>query len=281
MMQRIAVLTCAVLLVAAGAFAQVADDVKGTVAYVDLGAKTITFTDGRIMHYDPRSVIMVDGKVVTLGEVRPGTAIALRPAPATAVVVPGPPQQAVAVSPPVVSHPPVDVSGRVASVDRQNGIITFQDGRMVRVMPNGRMYQSVGLASIQPGSDVLVGDALPIGFRGTGSTMIGTPSAWTDRDMMGRVTSIDSSGGQIILSDGTILAVGPSTRMQMWNGQVVTINDLRPGDEVVVRVRQAPAAVAVPTAPVVTGDVRSPGFRGYRAALDTDYVVIVRRPESP
>src|SRR5262245_19940053 len=151
MIQRIAVVACAVLLLVTGvSFAQVADDVKGTVAYVDLGARTITFTDGRILHYDPRSVILVDGKEVTLGQIRPGASVVLRaaPAPATAVVVPapapivvvpGPAQQAMAVPP--VTHPPVDVSGRIASVDRQSGIITFQDGRMVRVPPGGRVYQ--------------------------------------------------------------------------------------------------------------------------------------------
>src|SRR5205085_9955462 len=108
-------------------------------------------TDGRIVHFDPKSKILVAGKEVTLGEVRPGSMVALVPGASTTAatapsVVASPPT--VTMSPPpatitqgasvpassaVRSPAAVDVSGRVASVDPATSIVTFQDGRMVRV----------------------------------------------------------------------------------------------------------------------------------------------------
>src|SRR5438045_4172520 len=97
MMQRIGSVVCAVLLLTAGAvWAQSSGNTEGTVAYVDIRANTITFTDGRIVHFDPRSKILVNGKEVVLGEVKPGSMVVLVPGTAGTVVT----------APPVVATPP-------------------------------------------------------------------------------------------------------------------------------------------------------------------------------
>jgi hypothetical protein len=290
MKQRIGIVLCAaVLLMAAGAaWAQNSGNAEGTVAYVDVVANTITFTDGRIVHFDPRSRILVNGKEVTLGEVRPGSLVVLMPAgstmaaaPATittspsgtvttvpsTAVVPGPRVPAAAT---VSTHPPVDLSGRVASVDPSTGLITFQDGRMVRVS-GGQIWQQVPLAGIQPGSEIVVSNAVPVGYRSFPS--------WSERDVMSRVVSIDPSGHSMLLSDGTVVTVSPNTKMHLATGQVLTINELKPGDQIIVRV--APGAqAAVSGSPTIvtpgTTTVRTLPKTGYYARLDADQIVIIR-----
>ena len=70
---------------------------------------------------------------------------------------------------------PVDVTGTVAQFDRQNGVITFQDGRAVQLNSQSAVYQAapgastqsgnppawqpVLAASIQPGSQIYVHNA--------------------------------------------------------------------------------------------------------------------------
>jgi hypothetical protein len=210
-------------------------------------ARTITFTDGRIVQLQPGSRIYVDGREVTFSQLRPGAVVALAPSggvPSTAVP-----------SPSVRPHPPVDVNGTVASVDRQTGVITFQDGRMVRAT-EGRVWQRVGINGIQPGADVLVGSALPVGYGP------GAPAAnWSEYHRMGRVNWVDPSGTQVVLNDGTTVAVGPSTQMQVAGGRAVTITDLRPGDQVVIRAR--------PSAPVAGAPVD--------ASFAAEQIIIVRR----
>jgi hypothetical protein len=301
MKQRIASIACAALLFAGGgAWAQNSGNTEGTVAYVDLGANTITFTDGRIVHFDPRSRILVNGKQVTLGEVRPGSLVVLMPsagtvttgpstittapssttittAPSTTTIVPGASVPAAAT---VRTHPPIDLSGKVVAADAATGVITFQDGRMVRV-DGGQVWQKTSVASIRPGSEIMVSNAVPVGFR---SSMM---QQWGERDMMGRVVSVDPSASTVLLSDGTVVTVSPSTRMQMATGQTLTISELKPGDQIVVRVTPgaAPAAVTgsttttvIPHGATVTpgAAVRSLPATGYYARLDADHIVIIR-----
>jgi len=259
---------------------------EGTVAYVDLKANTITFTDGRIVHFDPRSRIMVDGKEVTLGEVRPGAMVVLMPGATTAVAAPAP--GVVTTAPPATTaivpgrgvpaaattrYSGSEVSGRVAAVDPATGIITFQDGRMVRVS-GGYVWQQVGLAGIQPGTDILVSNAAPVGFR---SSMMPT---WTERDIMGRVISVDPAANQVMLSDGTIVTVSPATKMALAGGQALTVRELQPGDQIVVRVTPAGTAQVATPGVVTSGtSVNTLPGSGYRARLAADQVVIIRQTE--
>jgi hypothetical protein len=379
MMQRIGTFVCAALLLTAG-MAWSADNagrVEGTVAAVDPGARTITFTDGRIVHYDPRMVVLVDGRAVQLTEIRPGSAIVMAPpasvpvavtdriegtvaaidpvtrtvtltdgrvlqydprsrvyvgnrevaltevrpgsvilmmpggpstsstvvtpvpgatsstvvvpggtsstvvvpgATAGTIVTPGPTQQAMAQPPQALrTHPPIEAMGTIASVDRLNGIVTLQDGRMLRVT-DGNIWQPVRLGTLQPGTQVYLSNAQPAGYRAAGAAVPApTITTWTDRDVMARVQRVDPTGNRIILSDGTVVAVSPGTRMHMHSGQAIAVRDLRPGDEIVIHMRE-PATAAVVTG--ATTDVRA-ARPGDFASIDADWIVVVRRPEAP
>jgi hypothetical protein len=250
--------------------------IGGTVASVDPVAKTIRFTDGRIVQLDPRSRIFINGREVTFGEVRPGVVVTMNsPAPSTSVtVVPGPTQQTAVALP--RSPSPVDVSGTIASFDRQTGIITLQDGRMVRLSNDGgTAWQLVRSDTLRPGSQVFLSRAIPVGFRAAGAA----PS-WNDPNLaMGRVVNVDPGGSQILLSDGTVVRVNPSTSMQAVGGQNVTITELSPGDQVVMHMRQPASVAVVPTPSSYPGAVASP-WPGYRAIIDADQVVVIRYPEA-
>jgi hypothetical protein len=173
-------------------YSATAGSVKGTVQYVDPAAKTIIFNDGTLVQLEPNSRIFVNGKEVALAELRPGAAAVLSsPAPAVRPI----PAPSPAVAPPASlsrSASPVEVSGTVASVDRQNGLITFRDGRVVRAS-EGDVWQHVRMSSIQPGADVLVSNAMPVGF---GAAAAPSPS-WAESNMMGRSPALARPGERL------------------------------------------------------------------------------------
>jgi Cu/Ag efflux protein CusF len=254
--------------------------ITGTVAAIDPTAKTVTFTDGRVVQLDPSARMFINGQEVTFNDIKPGVAVAMAPP----VVTPGPPHPAAVPSTTLYrSQPLVDASGTVASVDRQNGIITLQDGRMLRVTSEARVWQAVGMSSVQTGSEVFLSNAMPMGYRSAGAVQ-----TWTDRDVMGRVIRVDDTGNQILLADGTVVTVSPSTRMVMASGQTVTIRDLKPGDQVVVRVGQPAGTAQVVTPPATSPRVVAdqpaysaslPAYRG--AVLMADQIVVIRQTQAP
>jgi hypothetical protein len=252
---------------------------SGTVSYVDPVAKTITFTDGRVVQFDPRSRIFINGREVTFGDVRPGVVVMLNPsAPSSTVVLPGPTQQTAVAVPSTPA--PVDVSGTIASIDRRTGILTLHDGRMLRLSEQGQVWQLVRTDTLRPGAHVLLSKAYPVGYQATGSSQ-----AWNNDPnvTMGRIVNVDPGGSLVLLSDGTVVRLNSSTTMQVPGGQTVTIKDLRPGDELVVHLRQ-PSGVAstqtiVPAQTVTPGAAVTPAWQGYRAVIDADQVVVIRYPE--
>ena len=272
MQQRLALIT--IVLCLAVATSARAEEVKGTVQSVDAAGRILTLTDGRIVHLEPSTRVLVDNKVATIESLRPGTQVLVVTGPA--VAAPG--TVAVTAPPP---HPPVDASGTVASIDSQSRIITFQDGRMVQATDRTVIWQPMQIATLRPGTQVFVRDAQPVGYRQSWSTV----PAGSSREMMGTVMRVDQGQNLILLSDGTVIRVSPSTKLQMGNQQVA-MSQLRPGTEVVVRVNPATATTAIPPAAgtatsSTSGSAlpRQSGFFG--ATLDASEVLIVRRPESP
>lgn len=260
----------------------VPDDLGGTVAHVDTVAHTITFTDGRIVHYDPLWRILVNGREVAITEVAPGAVIAMAPAGTpTRVMAPGTPQRAAAqvpVAPGTVTHPPITASGTVTHVDPAARTITFEDGRTVTV-PEGHVWQAVPLDRILPGTQVSVTNAVPAGtVRDTRGAMAPPATAapgwvWTDREMTGRVAVVEPRGSQIVLADGTTVLVTPSTSVQTTSAQAIAVNELRPGDQVVVQVQQV--------VPIVDYDAgETTAFRRARGDMRTTRTDIVRTPST-
>ncbi len=64
---------------------------------------------------------------------------------------------------PVPGQPPVTVSGVVAGFDAATGILTFADGRMVKLTSQSQIIQMDGIA-LRPGVRVVVQNTLPVGM---------------------------------------------------------------------------------------------------------------------
>jgi hypothetical protein len=257
MIRRVVTMVCvAVLLVAGGAWAQ--SEVRGVVSHVDPATRTVYFTDGRIVQLKPGSTLLMNGQPVLLESIRPGTTIVLAPPGTTTTTVTTITQQpagsATQVSPPVpnaappVLAPPspVNVTGTVARTDPLSQTITFQDGRMVKVAPNTMVWQQApAISSILPGAQVFVRDAMPVGYVPSGSAAASPPGQY----VMGTVARVDPGVHQIVLSNGAVVQVSPTSTLRSGN-QRVAIATLRPGDEIVIQVRN-PATVAAPAGAIV------------------------------
>jgi hypothetical protein len=270
MWQRIRVfcLTCAVsLFLAAGAYAaNVA--VKGTVATYDPVTGMITFTDGRVARVEPGSRILIDGRQAALTEVAPGAVVVLLPAAAgqAEVVQPQPAPSSIP-----YSGTAGGVKGTVQYVDPVAKVITFRDGTIVQLEPDSRIFidgREVALSEVRPGATIVMSSAPP-----ASGAVVAAPSAPAVVAPLPRATAVPSVRGtlaavdpQIVLSDGTVVAVDPSTQVQIAGGKAVAIRDLRPGDQVVVEPRHR-AGVA--------------GMTGARASIDAAQIVIIRKAEAP
>lgn len=245
MVHRLTTASCAaVLLLATTAWGQ-AGDYTGTVTHIDRSTNTVYFSDGRILHLEPGATLTLDGRQIRLDDVKPGTSMRVdrrhpglvsrpqagagqmpQPQPGTGQAR----QQGTAMV--LTGHPPVDVTGTVARVDAQSGLITFQDGRTVQVTNQARVW-TAKTGQLQPGERVLVRNAVPVAFQGaTGTPM---PQGMTHR--MGTVAAVDEGQSRIVLTDGTTVRIQPSSRIH-HDGQRITIGDLDPGDEVLLIVRQ-------------------------------------------
>lgn len=283
-MHRASILAFAAALLTAGAASAQIDDLGGTIVHVDAAAQTVTFSDGRIAHYDPLWRIIVNGREVAVTEVQPGTVIAMAPAGTTTRgIVPGSPQAAMAPATPGTTV--VAPGGRnvVASVDAGARTMTLEDGRILSV-PDAQVWRRESLDTLRPGTEVFV--AGPVVERPAGAVST-APPAWTstEREVHGRVHRMDSAGSQIILRDGRAIVVTPSTTVRTLDAKTVAVNELRPGDEVRIQVQQLVPVAGVrsesPSAApqdVMTGpSYRYPGS----ALVAPDRVTIIRYNQSP
>ena len=176
--------------------------------------------------------------------------VAVVPPPAPVVVpapaaVPAP----VVVAPPVnvlTSHPRIDISGMVASYDPQNGVVTFQDGRMVRLMPDSVVSGAAGTAPLQPGAYAQLHSVQPLAYQQPAATTVST--VWR----MGTVSYVDTSNNLIFLTDGTAIRVAPGTALRSGN-QMVPLASIAPGSQIAVSVPTTSAAPQAPPTTVYSG----------------------------
>jgi hypothetical protein len=262
---RVALVALVLLAATSVSFAQVSE-IKGTVQRVDVPTGTIYFTDGRIMKLEPGSKIHVGNREMRLADVEPGW-ILITSGP---TVAPGSVVVQTATAAPTLTTPAttgVDATGVVASVDARTGMVTLQDGRVIRVTPGTTVWQPVTIGSVMPGASVFVRNAEPLDFRpGTAAPVGSRPY------QMGTIGTINSSSSQIVLSDGTVVRLRPGTQVTL-NGQSMAMTDLRPGDEIIVGL---PATAAVSTG---TGVSALP--RQALGVIDAERIYVVRRPQSP
>jgi hypothetical protein len=256
MIRRVLLMIATLALTATTAWAQ-GGDVSGTVAYVDAATRTIHLTDGRALRLGPGALVTVDGREFPIEALRPGAKITLGPSTQT------PTTQAAPVTP-APGHPPIDVSGTIAQIDRQDGVITLQDGRMVKLTGQTHIWQPSRMDSLYPGAQVFVSNAQPV---------VPTTGQPTGDARLGTVLRVDPANALVVLDDGTLVRIAPSTRMHMA-GKNLTLADLRRGDEIVIqsqpRVSSGAGVSALPR-DVVAGTV----------TIDASEIQVMRRVQSP
>ena len=256
MIRRVLLMIATLALTATTAWAQ-GGDVSGTVAYVDAATRTIHLTDGRALRVGPGSLVTDHGREFPIEALRPGARITL--GPSTQI----PTTQAAPVTP-APGHPPIAVSGTIAQIDRQNGVITLQDGRMVKLTAQTHVWQPTRMDALYPGAKVFVSNAQPV---------VPTTGQQTGDARLGTVLRVDPDNALVVLDDGTLVRIAPSTRMHMA-GKNVTLSDLRRGDEIVVRSQPrvtSGAGVSALPRDVVAGTV----------TIDASEIQVMRRVQSP
>jgi hypothetical protein len=150
------------------------------------------------------------------------------PPPAPAVVV-APTPTPVTVVTPIPGHPPVDTTGVVKSYDATTRTITFVDGRIMRLTDGSRVLKPSEVATVRPGDAVIVRNALPVAVQTGTATWVGK------RQKIGTIAAIDQRNQVVLLTDRTAVRISPAATMQMGSaGQTVVLTDLRPGDELVI-----------------------------------------------
>ena len=198
------------------AFAQ-ETQITGTVSSIDPTTRTIAFADGRVVQLQPGAVVVINGREAAFESLTPGT---------TATVVSRAPSTG-AVAAPTAALPGGGV-GTVAQVNPQNGVITLQDGRTVNLNGQSFVWQATPVSSLQPGTQIYVGNAQPVAAAPRPAVAAGPPPA-----VVGIVRGVDRNGSVIALNDGTYVQVLRNTRLQS-GGRTMALSELRTGDTIAV-----------------------------------------------
>jgi hypothetical protein len=255
---------------AAGAWAQT-QTVNGRIEHIEPGSRTLYFSDGRIVTLAPGATLWVDGREVPIETLRRGMNVVVQTGAAGTMT------QAPSASGTMQGHPPVTASGTVARVDSERGIVTFQDGRTLRVSRGSQVWEASNLDDIRPGEQALLSNAYPTGYAAASNV----PS---DRVRMGRVIKVDPARSMVLLEDGTWIGVAPTTRMRMNGREGRT--QVQPGDELIVVIAETQPRPARQRPPVA-GGAGAPSALSREAlverwdALQADEVHIIRRPQAP
>ena len=139
----------------------------------------------------------------------------------------------------------VDVTGSVATKDPATGTLTLADGRVVRVTDATTIWQSGTLQALTPGAPVLIRNGAQVGLEGdasrSGAAQSGASRLGEWR--MGTVRRVVPATGELILSDGSVLKLSPTTVVKRGTERL-TLDALQPGWEVVVKAPTPDAATA-------------------------------------
>jgi hypothetical protein len=170
-------------------------------------------------------------------------------------------------------------SGTIARIDEQNRIVTFQDGRSVKLAPGTRIWEASDLDDIHTGERVMIEGGQLAAYGPAGDLS-------SNRTRMGRVIEVDRDRSMALLDDGTWISITPTTRMRLDGRDMVT--QLQPGDEVIV-VLAPPMTATAPRVVVPPGGTPVPSALPREAlqeawperTLHADTIHIFRRTQSP
>jgi hypothetical protein len=86
---------------------------------------------------------------------------------------------------PIPGHPPVTMTGVVASFDPASGVLTFKDGRIVKLTGQSKVLKPAETTTVRPGEQVIVRNALPVGVQSAKASTSGK------KQRMATVASVD------------------------------------------------------------------------------------------
>lgn len=170
-----------------------------------------------------------------------------------------------------MSTPSQDHTGTVARIDAPAHVIVLDDGRMYRLQPETVVLvddQPTALEQLRPGQVVVIRAAEAVAFQ-NGQYVVAAPAADTTTvttvttvttarphvtNAIGTVARVDAANSAVVLTDGRVVVVGPTSVIQA-NGRPSKLASLLPGEQVVI----------TETNPVVSRDGRS-------AVLNQGYV---------
>lgn len=140
----------------------------------------------------------------------------------------------------------IDVTGSVATKDPATGTLTLADGRVVRVTDATTIWQSGTLQALSPGAPVLIRDGAQAGLEGDasrpGASRPGASGPGASRPgdwRMGTVRRIVPATGELILADGSVVNVSPTTVVKRGTERL-TLDALQPGWEIVIKAPAPP-----------------------------------------
>lgn len=170
---------------------------------------------------------------------------------------------------PMAGHPPVTVSGVVATFDPATDVFRLDDGRMVKLTSQSKVVVPVA-GAIRAGDSVALHDVLPIGVQsGVKTLAVGQPQR------MGTIASVDEDRGLVRLTDGTAVRVNRSTNVHLGAaGSNVALTQVSPGDELVVVLGSGANDPAAPPSALAREDASPP-------AVEAGEVMIFRVPRRP
>lgn len=149
------------------------------------------------------------------------------------------PAEASPVLTPLPGHPPITASGVVANYTAEAGLLTFQDGRVVRLTNVSTISGRGDPRALRTGEQVVVDKVLPVGVM-LGPSLPTAPdpaqmSVHRERQRMATVVEVNEASRLVRLSDGTLVRVTPATKMHLGaTGRTVVLTDMQPGDELFI-----------------------------------------------
>lgn len=184
-----------------------AQDQSGRVARVDAGQHVVVLQDGRMYRLTPGTQVFVDNRPVALQTVAPGSTIVIRS-----------------------GEPVVYENGQYVVMDRP----AFSVPAPVAVAPSPVLVNppAASIVTAPPAVTTAPGTTTIV-TPGSSVTTITTTTPSVVTDATGMVSTYDAAHGVIVLSDGRMVQLTPSSVVTV-NGQPVAVSTIYPGEYVAV-----------------------------------------------